>query len=253
MNNQLESAMHGHDQEGDEHAPFRSLLPTFAMVCLEGGARGQEWISLETHLDGCAACRQELEDLLQLLDATFTGTLETDLETAGEQLVPDLSYLPPWSSPERPQELVAIVHTVTAAIRQVFIQFTAMLTSVMLQPETAGMFRSAGPGEENNPSEEGQPLPEEYTYQIRGSAPDEVAVAVDFALSDIDRQLYRVKITVIDKDQDPFSQDGHRVTVHYEAQTVEASTDTSGCASFHDIPYAALPQLQITINLRSAT
>jgi hypothetical protein len=249
MNKQSESAMYGDSPGSDEHERFRNLPPAFAMVCLEDGTSSSEWNALESHLDGCALCRKELEDLLQLLDDTYTGTLEAERESP----VPDLAYLPPWSTSERPHELIAIVHTVSATIRQIFIQFTEMLISAMRLPEQAGGFRSEKQGAENNSSEKDQALPEEYTYQIRGSSPDDMVVAVDFTLTDSDRQLYRVKVTVVDQDQDPFSQDGHRVTVHYEAQTVDAITDMSGCASFHDLPYTALPELQITVNLRSAT
>jgi hypothetical protein len=171
--------MPGDYQEGDGHEHFRSQLPPFAMACLQGDPSNLEWDSLEIHLDGCATCRQELEDLLQLLDDMYMGALAQEDPVP----VPDLSYLPPWSTPTCPGDLVA----------------------------------------------------------------------VDFTLTDVERRLYRVKVTVIDQDQDPLSQDGHRVTVHYEAQSKESITDASGCASFHGIPYAALPQLLITINLRSPT
>jgi len=249
MNEQPESAMHSYYQGGDEHAYFRSLLPAFAMACLQGGGGDRQWIRLENHLDGCTSCREELEQLLQLLDDTYTGALEAEIERP----VPDLAYLPPWSTPQQPHALVAVVHTMTVAVRQVVIQFTDMLTSAMQQPRLAGEFRSEGKAVESSSGQEDQALPEEYRYQLQGESQDDLVVAIDFKLIDGGRQLYRVKVTVIDNDQDPFSQDGHRVKMHYEAQAAEGITDSSGSASFDGIPYAALPQLQITINLRPTT
>lgn len=187
--------------------------------------------------------------MLQLLDDMYTSALAQEDPIP----VPDLSYLPPWSTPAHPGDLVAVAHMVRSAIFQLLIQFNEMLIIAMRQLEPAGEFRSLGPETENSSFPEGKMPPKGYRYQLQGPAPDDLVVAVDFTLTDIERQLYRVKVTVIDQDQDPFSQDGHRVTVHYEAQSKDSITNSSGCASFHGIPYAALPQLQITINLRSPT
>jgi hypothetical protein len=148
--------------------------------------------------------------------------------------------------------LVAVVHTIKGFVPQVLIRFTEMLTIAMRQPAPAGEFRSSFPAD-GDPSEPTTPidLPEEYTYQLHGPSLDNVVVAVDFNLAHREHHLYRVKITVIDQEQDPFSQDGHRVQISYEVNTSEQITDSSGCVSFTNIPYSALSELQITINIRS--
>jgi len=226
---------------------LRSLLPEFAMACLEGGPPGHEWDALEAHLDACATCRTELDDLLQLLDATAAGMLAPEPEdelappALSEQLV----------APE-PASFVSVVHVAVASLRRTLIEFSDALHGAMRQPALGGGFRSQGPP--LNGHRPGEPVPglepdtppEEFRYEL--SAPsDDIAVAIDFALKDPGRQLYELKITVISPDRDPYSQDGHHVTLHYEAQTAEGVTNATGCVAFPGIPYDLLPQLQITI------
>lgn len=232
---------------GHEHEYLRSLLPEYAMVCLEGAPVGDEWLPLEAHVTSCAACADELDDLLQLLEDTYVGTLTDD------QAVPevDLAALPPWSL-SRPgaEPLLAVSRTLGAA-REVVVVFTRVLVDAMQRPNLAGGFRIQGSEDESSAAEtssRSEPLPSEYSYSVRCSPPDHLDIAIDLTLTDTTRALYRIRAIVVDP-KAPFAENIYHVTLSYEAQRVDKVTDALGCVVFTDVPYGALAQLQFTIRL----
>jgi len=237
---------------GDDHDYVRSLLPEFVMSCWEASAQAAAWNALEAHLDSCAACREELAELLELLDETYAGTLPPDLAA-----VPERSSLPAWSGLHQPVHGIATVQVAATAFRRTLIEFSEALRDAMRQPALGGSYRSqalspAEPEPEHKPDAglDSADIPAEFRYELSQTCSEDLAVAIDFALKDAAQRLYEVKLTVSAPDRDPYSQAGHRVTLHYEAQTAEAITDASGCVAFPGIPYAMLPQLQITITPR---
>lgn len=241
---------HG-SQADNEHESLRGLLPEYAMIILQRASVESEWHALESHVAGCSDCRDELDDLLQLLEDTYAGALTTDVDLPEI----DLSYLPPWSSPDGAGEQLAVVRRTADVVRQVLITFTEMLVEAMHRPHFAGQFRSGSAPDDHRlvpatprDSVGASSLPNEFRYQVHGTPPDNLDIAIDLTLTDLQRALYRVRIMVVDP-QDPFAQDHHRVTLSYEAQSLDALTDTHGCVTFTDIPYAALAQMQLTIHL----
>jgi hypothetical protein len=241
---------HG-SQADNEHERLRSLLPEYAMIILQQAPIESDWQVLGSHLAGCRDCRDELDDLLQLLEDTYAGALPTDVDLPEI----DLSCLPPWSSPDAAGEQLAVVERTADVVRQVLISFTEMLVEAMRRPHFAGEFRSGGtPGDHSllpappTKSVGASSLPNEFRYQVHGTPPDNLDIAIDLTLMDSQQALYRVRVMVVDP-QDPFAQDNHRVTLSYEAQRLDALTDTHGCVTFTDIPYAALAQMQLTIQL----
>lgn len=238
----------GHSTHAELTHP-RSQLPQFAIICLQGGPIPSEWSALEAHLDGCAACREELEELLELLDATAAGTLPQEQSA----VTPELIAQPLLPDAEQPSRIATVVQFVTAELRRLLIEFSDALHAAMRQPSLGGAFRSHGPVDGDDltgPEEQSEPA-EEFRYELNTTS-DDITVAIDFALKEPEHRLYEVRITVIAPDRDPYSQDGHHVTLHYEAQTAEGKTNSAGCIAFQGIPYDLLPQLQITITPRPA-
>lgn len=240
----------------EDHAGFRRLLSEFAMVCLQGGTIDQRWSRLERHLDSCADCREELQDLLELLDETYTGTLASDAAPTAHQAFAR------WSAPTPISSIVTAVEVATASLRQILIEFTDAIRDAVREPSLGGSYRSNPNSDDLLPSAASQAEnsakrdPDDLTagndfrYELPNDSTDDSAVAIDLMLSDQASNLYDVKVTVIIPDRDPYSQDGHRVALRYEVHEAEELTDSSGCVLFRAIPYAALPHLQITVTPR---
>ncbi len=229
------------------HDRYRSLLPVFAMERLSAGPSGQDWHALEAHLGDCPSCREELAELLELLEETVEGTLVSELT------VPEAAPYRPWHLAPQPPGPAAVVSVAVAGFRRILVEFTEALRWNMQQPALDGRFRFGQTGEQepgHGPTD--APLssadsPDEYRYELDSAQADDVAVAFDFALKDPERKRYEMRVTVIAPEWDPYSQHDHHVTVHFEAHSVEGLTDASGCVVFRDLPYEALAQLQITI------
>lgn len=232
------------------HDRYRALLPVFAMERLSGAPPGQGWHALEAHLVGCPACREELDELLELLEETVEGALSP---VTAE---PDATPYRPWHDFSQPPGPAAVVHVAIAGFRRILVEFTEALRWSMQQPALDGRFRLGQTGDEEAATGHHNALtsaesPDEYRYELDSAKTDDVAVAFDFALKDPERKRYEMRVTVIAPEWDPYSQHDHHVTVHFEAHSVEGTTDASGCVVFRDIPYEALAQLQITITPRA--
>lgn len=173
------------------HDRLRAMLPAFATACLSGDPSDRAWHELETHLDGCPACREELTDLIDLLEATAAGTLAP----AYARDARTTHAAPPVPATQQPAELVAVVQLAAAGFRRILIEFTAALRAAMQQQRLDGQFRSLEPQAPSDDDDPTEGLPEEYRYELDSSLSDNISVAIDFALKDHERQLYEVKET----------------------------------------------------------
>jgi hypothetical protein len=219
---------------GDEaHERLRSMLPAYAIERLQGEPDPREWQLLARHLATCAACREELEELLLLLNETAMGgdNAEPDIPTF------DLGALPPFRRRDQGASRQAPPPAAGPSAHELLIDLGATLLQAMSRPQLAGAFRQNGTGAAG-----------EFHHQISVGAPDPIDVGLDFALSDQQRSLYRLQVTVVTAG-DPFEQGGHAVTLRYEGHSAAAVTDERGCVVFSGVPHAALGHLQISVLL----
>lgn len=241
--------------EGIGHERLRDLLPIYAMARLQDRHPTADDLLLEAHLAECHACREELDTLVHLLAATAAGDLPDDPTIPD----PDHTCLPPWSgclTSVQPAEDPLPIRWSAEAPRHWLITFTSALLPAMHGSQFAGGFRTERmersadrPEQTHAAPDQSADLPAEYHHEIRGTPPDDFIVAIDLMLTSPVQQVYQVRIMLVTPG-DPFDQAGHRVTLSYEATSLEAVTDARGYVRFPDIPYAALPHLRLTVHLR---
>jgi hypothetical protein len=220
----------------EAHGRLRSMLPAYAIERLQGEPDPREWQLLTRHLTTCAACREELEELLLLLNETAMGgdSAEPDIPAF------DLGALPPFSRRDQGAGWQAPPPAARPSAHELLIDLGAILLQAMSRPQLAGAFRQNGTGATGAPGE--------FHHQISVGAPDPIDIGLDFALSDRQRSLYRLQVTVVTAG-DPFEQGGHAVTLRYEGHSAAAITDERGCVVFSGVPHAALDRLQISVLL----
>jgi hypothetical protein len=219
----------------DAHERLRNMLPAYAILRMQGEPDPREWQPLIQHLATCPACRDELDELLLLLSETATGADEAEPDIPAF----DLSALPPFSRHEGRARQPAPLRLAAPSAREVLIDLGSTLLQAMSRPQLAGAFRQNGTGAAG-----------EFHHQISVGPPDPIDVGLDVALSDQQRSLYRLQVTVMAAG-DPFDQGGHAVTLRYEGHSAAAVTDERGCVVFGGVPHEALSRLQISVLLNS--
>lgn len=235
MNNPFAPARPEPDEEA--HGRLRSMLPAYAIERLQGAPDPATWRQLADHLESCAACREELDELLLLLNETASGPEQAELDIPAF----DLSALPPFSRRDEGASRQARLRQASPAPHELLIDLGTTLLQAMSRPQLAGAFRQGG---------DAAGAPGEFHHRISVGPPDAVDVGLDFTLSDRQRSLYRLQVTVVSAG-DPFDQAGHAVTLSYEGHSAEAVTDERGCVIFGGVPHEALGRLQISVVLSS--
>lgn len=233
--------------DDDAHERLRGMLPAYAIVRLQGAPDSFAWQPLISHLATCASCREELDELLLLLRETATGAADAEPDMPSF----DLSALPPFNRRGGPQEEArpllasqpAPPHPAGPTPRELHLNLGATLLQAMRRPQLAGAFRQNGAGAPGAPGE--------LHHQLSVGAPDPIDIGLDVALSDPQRSLYRLQVTVV-ATGDPFEQAGHTVTLSYEGRSAAAITDQRGCVVFSGVPHEALGRLQLSVQLCSS-
>src|SRR5215213_1681891 len=75
----------GYSGESSKHS-FCDLLPEYATIIVLGESPPERFKQLEEHLDQCAECQADFDDLLELAIAAYTERLEPPVELTGPQL-----------------------------------------------------------------------------------------------------------------------------------------------------------------------
>lgn len=241
----------GLNPSGGRHAGIYDRLPEYAMRVVQRQPRRAEWQEVEYHLATCAECRAELEELCAIIRDTAAGSITP----APSYPEPDLSFLndpadqaetaaaaPPRRSPfDVPARLLEMARTVV-------IELSANFLAGSSTPALAGNFRSGGDNNHHDPSTDpAQPAspPQRWDYHHPQDEKVSLGITVEALLTDTDRKLYRIVVTVDDA-RDPLPEYESEVTLQYASVTRTATTDM-GMISFPDIPQAALDQMRVTI------
>jgi hypothetical protein len=148
----------------EAHERLRSMLPAYAIERLQGEPDPHEWQLLARHLAQCAACREELEELLLLLNETAMGgdDAEPDLPAF------DLGALPPFSRRDGGPGRRLPPPAAGPSTQELLIDLGATLLQAMSRPQLAGAFRQNGTGAAGAPGE--------FHHQISVGAPDPIDV-----------------------------------------------------------------------------
>jgi hypothetical protein len=222
-------------QRGDEesHESLRSQLPAYAILCLQGEPDPGEWQPLTRHLAGCAGCREELDELILMLNDTASGA-----DVADEDLPAfDLASLPPFADRQR-NERQTVAPGSAAARRGVQLDLSGLLAALQRPQRADGLSQHRADGPD---------LPAIH-HEVRLGPPDALDIALDLAPSDRERSIYRLTLSVVQAN-DSFAQGRHQVTLVYDDKSVAAITDEQGCVVFGDVPREALGTLRIDLQM----
>lgn len=200
---------------------MRELLPEYAAQLALGKHPEELYRQVAEHLQQCEACRAELNELLDLTIAAYTG----QVEPAASYPQADLSFLYQESArvPDRPWLIDALGRLV--------ITFSEGLLATAGRPSLAGAAR-------------GQLL---YRYVQDPESVHDLAVTIEVFADERARDVGRVQVVVDVPSRGPLDQTGSQVVLRFGDAFQQGETDESGCVSFAPVPLAALPRLRVEV------
>lgn len=205
------------------HRSRSEQLPAYATAIALGALPQPGYSDLAAHLEACAACRADLEELLALTIPAYAG----QVEPAPAYPQPDLSFLdrraPAPGAHGQPCWIDAAGRLVIA--------FSASLLETLRRPSPAGALR-------------GQLL---FRYVQEPKTLQDLQVTIEVFLEDPTRGLGRVQVSVDVPGHGPLDQAGCRVILRVDENIWQAETDETGCAVFAPFPLDALPRLRVEI------
>jgi hypothetical protein len=218
------SAYHEHaGQAASVHDAMRKLLPAYATAIALSHVPETQYPDAAAHLEGCAECRETLEDLIDLTSMAYSDTFPS----APAYPQPDLSFLrssvPEADTRQRWESL--------AATGRLIIKFSEPLLASLRQSMRTGAAR-------------GQTL---YRYTQRTGNVPNLSVSVDVYAQESQRDRCYIQVGVEVLSRDPLDQAASLVRLRADDMTWEGVTDESGCVGFQDVPLAVLPRLTIEI------
>jgi len=204
-----------------QHEDIRERFPLYATAIAVGTAPPVD-PELQAHLLACAACRAELDELIAITVAAFSG----QLPHAASYPEADLSFLDRPPDPPPGDQLWLLDE-----LGRLIIDLADILADALAPNVLMGTSR-------------GQFL---FRYiQEPGSVPD-LEVTVDVVAEDAARTQARVCVSVDVPSRGPLDQIGSRVILRADDHEWEGETDESGCVDFAPIPLDAVPQLRVEI------
>ncbi|MDQ4077424.1 MAG: hypothetical protein M3220_14405 [Chloroflexota bacterium] len=210
------------DSAGEAHEAMRELLPDYATVEACGNDPAAQYPEMAAHLETCEACRDELEELLELLIPAYTG----QVDPAPSYPTPNLSFLKKDKSAPTPAKPWLVDE-----MGRLWIRFSQTLLDTLRPPSLAGAMR-------------GQLL---YTYELEpGSVPD-LDVGIEIFAEENSDNTATINVIVDDQRRDPLDQSGITVTLHAAGTTWQEETDEAGCAMFEGVPRSVLAKLEVEV------
>ncbi len=225
---------------GEEHAGIYDRLPEYVMQLLEGRLPGDqlsaEWQEVRDHLKICEECRSEVEELRSIIQETAAGTLAP----APGYPQPDLSFLNslPAQIKATSPPLREVADHLLALVRSVVIELDPVRLGLAPQPAFATLAGSFRSGKDTA-------LSQNWRYQHPADEKSALGITIDAGMTDPERKLCRVLITVDDA-RDPLPQQESEVTLQYGAIAQTAATDM-GLIAFADVPLETLNRLRVTV------
>lgn len=202
------------------HPEISAALASYAARLILGGAPERDHPQIAEHLAGCAACRAELDEIIAI--ATPLYQRHPTLDASAPAF--DLSFLQA-QTPAAP-----IRHWWYDQIGRLIIQLSEDLLRA-LTPQIAAI------------ATRGDQTP----HHLRIETPQGLQVSLEVLVDPDDPAHATIQVIVDQLAQDPFDQRPVTVTLRVGAQSWSAATDPIGVATFHQIPIADLPALQVIV------
>ncbi len=204
---------------------IRERLPAYVTLLVLGNqAQGGDPV-VTTHIQGCASCRAELDELVLLTATAYSGQVQPVL--APPQA--DLSFLHQPASPlqlgNHPSWWLDEVGRLTVAF----------------QP---AIFHTPPPSTLAGAARGGQLI---YRYVQEPQSVNDLEVTIEVFVDRAMPSLRRVRVIVDVPSMGPLDQAGSLVIMRANMQLWEGETDEAGCVDFPAIPPDLLPQLRIEV------
>jgi hypothetical protein len=207
------------------HKEVRASLPEYAAALALMQDPYIRYPEMAAHLESCAGCRAELEELMELVGPAYSG----QVEPAGSYPAFDLSFLQ--APPIQPAELS----------KSWFVDELHRLVIVFSDALLAGMRPQA-----LVQAARGQAL---YRYTPEPAPPDGIMLTIDIFADEANANIGNVQVLIDLPDRDPFDQSGIRVNMWAGDRVWEGMTGETGSAAFGGVPLALLPRLRVEIAL----
>jgi hypothetical protein len=203
------------------HTEIYERLPEYATAAALGSAPEALYPNIAAHLAQCAACRAELDELLELTLCAYDGMLTRSPSYPHANLAflptPEVRPAParPWLIDERGRLLIS-------------------LSQPLLASSASSLTGAA----------RGRLL---YRYIQDPGSVEDLEVTIEVFAEDTTRRHGRVQVVVDVPSRGPLDQIGSRVILRADDHEWEGETDESGCVDFAPIPLDAVPQLRVEI------
>ena len=198
------------------HAAAREQFAAYAAALARGEAPARA-DQLQAHLAACAACRAELDELLAVARAAYSG----QIPAAPAYPAPDLSFLAP--APALPWRI--------DAHGWLEVQFSPALVAALAPRAAVGAAR-------------GQFL---FRYVQEPGSVDDLGVTIEVFAEDAAGNLGRVRVGVDVPSRDALDQSGSRVVVRAGEAAWHGETDESGSVDLAPIPLSVVNQMRVEI------
>ena len=209
------------------HTAAREQFPAYAAAVARGVAPQLD-DQLQAHLAGCATCRAELEELVDVAVSAY------DRQFAAAPAYPaaDLSFLSHTDHQFTLSTLTIQAYPWRIGKRgQLEIEFSPALVATLAPRAAVGAMR-------------GQFL---FRYVQEPGSVDDLGVTIEVFAEDAAHNLGRVRVGVDVPSRDAFDQSGSRVVVRAGEAAWQGETDESGTVDLAPIPLDVVNQMRVEI------
>jgi hypothetical protein len=206
------------------HAEVHAALPSYVAAMALGQAPDIQYPHIAAHLHTCPACRDELDQLLELVMPTYRGQVAP---VAGHPEF-DLSFLR--VSAARPNE--PHPSWFIDGLRRLVVEFSEPLLVALRQTAYAQAVRG----------------PAIYHYEPT-PAPSNLGLTIDVFADERIADQGNVQVLLDVPSRDPFDQSGLMVNLRVGDLHWEGTTSTTGSVTFASVPLKDLARLRIEIAL----
>jgi hypothetical protein len=197
-------------------------LAEYAAALALGCAPAEQYADVAAHVQRCAACQANLDDLLEVVEPAYIE----GIRPAGAYPPPRLWFL---------EDAMNIASTAQRAWQldagRLRIAFSDALLAALRQPALAGAAR-------------GQLL---YRYTQEPGSVADLDVAIEVYAENAAQHQARVRVSVDVPSRGALDQTGSRVVLHAGDVQLQGETDESGTVDFAPVPLEELPRLRVEI------
>jgi hypothetical protein len=203
------------------HPDIHAALPAYAASIILGDDPESVYPHVARHLAGCSTCRAELGEIVALATPLYHREPVPAATPAF-----NLSFLTAQQGAPEPQR-----HWWYDQLGRLVIQLSQDLLRSLIPPAAAIATR-------------GDSIPQ---HQLRVESPQGIRVTIEVLVAPDDAAHATIQVVVDQLAKDPLDQPSVTVTLRASAQTWSVTTDPIGVATFHGIPIATLPEIQVTV------